>query len=772
VAYQPLAAMSTFTINETDGVPSAVILSCAFLGLAFSGFYAYQTSLVLVNPVSKGGKSIFTPLLSQDAEKGFAAAKQSAAAVNQKIAEIGSYISRGANAFLTTEYQYMAVFVVGFAILLLLLLGLTSSQTGSAAWTSATLSTLAFIVGAMTSILCGYIGMAIAVYSNTRTALSARNGWGAAFQTSFKAGAVMGFSLTSIGILILYVLFSLFKLNWPDSTGYEGGRFLTEALAGFGLGGSSVALFCRVGGGIYTKAADVGADLAGKVENGMDEDDPRNPATIADNVGDNVGDIAGMGADLFGSFAEGTCAAMVLTAQSPDLWNSWAAMTLPLQISAAGVVVCIITSLFATNYMIVKDKHTIEKTLKYQLIISTVLMTPVAYWLCYQCLPQEGFSVSTATDVKSWQIWICTISGLWSGLAIGLITEYYTSNTYEPVKEVAQACNTGAATNIIFGLALGYKSTIVPALVIGLTVCISFSCAGMFGIAYAALGILSTLSIGLTIDAYGPICDNAGGIAEMAGMEPEIRECTDALDAAGNTTAAIGKGFAIASALFVSLALSGAFVSSCPGLLDSNGNPTVNILEPRQFAGLLIGAMLPYWFAAYCMKSVGIAALEMVEEVRRQFAIPGILTGETEPEYEKCVAISTKASLKEMIAPGALVIATPIITGYFFGVEALAGLLAGAQVSGVHLAISSSNTGGAWDNAKKYVESGALGEGKGKHSDVHKAAVIGDTVGDPLKDTSGPALNILIKLMAIISLVFAPSFGTKSLLSQLWDKMK
>jgi len=511
-------------------------------------------------------------------------------------------------------------------------------------------------------------------------------------------------------------------------------------------------LFGRVGGGIYTKAADVGADLVGKVERNLPEDDPRNPAVIADNVGDNVGDIAGMGADLFGSFAESACAAMIIAAQSVTLHTSWPALCFPLVLAGAGIVVCILTSFVATHLIPVRSQAEIEPSLKRQILVSTLLMTPTVYVITYFFLP-DTFIIGDKT-VKNWYIFLCVAAGLWSGMVIGYITEYFTSHAYRPVREVAEACETGAATNIIYGLALGYKSTIIPTFALALTIYLSYSLAGMFGIACAALGILSPLSIDLTIDAYGPICDNAGGIAEMSGMPEVVRERTDALDGAGNTTAAIGKGFAIGSAAFVSLALFGAFVTTV-GLSDEG----VDILQPFQFAGLLVGAMLPYWFSAMTMKSVGFAAKEMVKEVRRQFAAhPGILNGTEKPDYAACVEISTKASLKEMILPGALVMLTPLIVGFFFGVEALAGVLAGALVSGVQMAVSSSNTGGAWDNAKKYISGGGMGPEKKKGSDEHKAAVIGDTVGDPLKDTSGPSLNILIKLMAIISLVFAPAF--------------
>ena len=486
-----------------------------------------------------------------------------------------------------------------------------------------------------------------------------------------------------------------------------------------------------------------------------------NPAVIADNVGDNVGDIAGMGADLFGSFAESTCAALVLSSVSSlGADHIGAAMSFPLLISATGIMVCLATTFLATDLRPARVVSEIESTLKQQLVVSTALATPAVGALALVALPSEFtgiFAADPARAVKNWHLFICVATGLWGGLAIGISTEYYTSNRYAPVQDVADACRTGAATDIIFGLALGYQSTIIPCFCIALAIYVSFSLASMYGIACAALGMLTTLATGLAIDAYGPISDNAGGIAEMAAMGDDIRERTDALDAAGNTTAAIGKGFAIGSAALVSLALFGAYVTRA-GITAA----TSSILDPAIFAGLLCGAMLPYWFSAMTMKSVGKAALAMVEEVRRQFnTIPGLMEGTARPDYRTCVEISTAASLSEMIPPGALVMLTPVVVGTLFGTKTLAGVLAGALVSGVQMAVSMSNTGGAWDNAKKYVEAGASEHAAslgGKGSDAHKAAVIGDTVGDPLKDTSGPSINILIKLMAVESLVFAPFF--------------
>jgi inorganic pyrophosphatase len=534
---------------------------------------------------------------------------------------------------------------------------------------------------------------------------------------------------------------------------------MMELIAGYGLGGSSMALFGRVGGGIYTKAADVGADLVGKVEQGLEEDSPNNPATIADNVGDNVGDVAGMGADLFGSLAESTCAALVIASQTPSLREAgWGAVCFPLAITSTGILVCLASSFVATHFYPVVSENLIERALRLQLIITTFGIVPVSYIVAHWFLPAvfhiEG--VARTHDATASNAALCISAGAVGGLIIGLTTEYYTSKEYGPVKELVHACKTGAATNIIYGLSLGYKSVIAPVFILAAVIYISFELLDLYGVALAAVGMLGNLATGLTIDAYGPVCDNAGGIAEMAELPKEIRAKTDALDAAGNTTAAVGKGFAIGSATLVSLALYGAFVvriRESPAGLGGN----VEILQPLTFSFLLIGSMLPYWFSAMTMKSVGEAAMEMVHEVQRQFEeTPQLLDPNTllRPNYEACVAISTQAALREMVAPAALVLLSPLIAGTFFGVYAVYGLLTGALISGVQLAISMSNTGGAWDNAKKLIE----GTG-GKGTDLHKAAVVGDTVGDPLKDTSGPALNILMKLMAIISLVFADYFA-------------
>jgi len=741
---------------HSDAGVIIICLICPFVGLFFSLYYAYLTSLVEIDPETiTNGKGRLLDGENPDLLTQY-----------KKLNKIYTLIYDGAHSFLYAEYKYVSYFVVVFSALIIVVLGATDS------WVNGVFTAIAFLVGSFTSVLCGLIGMKIGVYANARVTVAAQRSLAEAFKVSFQAAIVMGFVLCSMAILNLFVLIYLFRLYYSNAfSDQKETQSLFEAIAGYGLGGSCIGLFGRVGGGIYTKAADVGADLVGKNQADLPEDDPRNPAVIADNVGDNVGDIAGMGADLFGSFAESTCAALVIGSQG-GLWSEWRYLAFPLTISAGGLIVCFITSFFATHFTAVDEDAKIETALKNQLLISTILMSPVLYLLSYAFLP-ETCDVGNLENVKYWHICICGLCGLWSGLIIGYITEYYTSASYTPVREVSKSCSEGgAATNVIYGLALGYLSVIVPVICLAVTTYVAHILAGFYGIAIAALGILSTLSIGLTIDAFGPICDNAGGIAEMAGFDEQTRDRTDALDAAGNTTAAIGKGFAIGSAALVSLALFSGFITLAKDgfIVKETGELTVNILKPWPFSGLLVGAMLPYWFTAMTMKSVGTAASAMVLEVQRQWREnPNILRENgDEPDYHKCIQISTDASLKEMFAPGALVMLSPLVVGFLFGVQALAGLLAGALVSGVQMAISQSNTGGAWDNAKKYIESGKLKyidengveQAYQKRSDTHKAAVVGDTVGDPLKDTSGPAINILIKLMAIISLVFGRAFPT------------
>ncbi|EMY70305.1 sodium-translocating pyrophosphatase [Leptospira vanthielii] len=665
-----------------------------------------------------------------------------------KLKEISAAIAEGAMAFLLREYRVILLFISFMTVLIYLLLDNPKTEFNEGIYTA-----VAFVSGALISCLSGFIGMKIATAGNVRTAQAAKTSLSKAFRVAYDSGAVMGFGLIGLAVLGMIGLFLLF-------TGTNVGvakHILMESLAGFGLGGSSVALFGRVGGGIYTKAADVGADLVGKVEKGIPEDDPRNPATIADNVGDNVGDIAGMGADLFGSAAEATCAALVIGATASALADNNSALLYPLLISAIGIPASLITTFFAR----VKENGNVERVLKFQLWISTFIVAAALYFVT-DIFMIDSFQIGDKTITK-WNVYTSVALGLFAGMFIGWITEIYTSHSYKPVREVADACETGAATNIIYGLALGYKSTVVPVILLVIVIVVSNILAGMYGIAIAAIGMISTIAIGLTIDAYGPVSDNAGGIAEMAELGKDVRDRTDTLDAAGNTTAAVGKGFAIGSAALTSLALFAAFITRTQNASKEMGEGAVDLtsielLDPLVFGGLLFGAMLPFIFSAMTMKSVGKAALDMVKEVRRQFKeIPGLMEGTAKPEYAKCVDISTSAALREMIPPGLLVLLSPIVVGYLFGVKSLAGLLAGALVSGVVLAISSANSGGAWDNAKKYIEKTAGGKG----SEKHKAAVVGDTVGDPFKDTSGPAINILIKLMAITSLVFAEFFVTK-----------
>lgn len=664
-----------------------------------------------------------------------------------RLKKIHAAIAAGAMAFLKQEYKFMAIFMVVFAAIIAVLIDdHHTDYVNEGIYTA-----VAFIFGAVISIASGYIGMKIATAGNARTTVSANQSLSDAFNMALHSGSVMGFALVSLASLGLLLIYLGLKYVMPAELP---SHILMEVIAGFGLGGSAIALFARVGGGIFTKAADVGADLVGKVEAGIPEDDPRNPAVIADNVGDNVGDVAGMGADLFGSCAESTCAAMVISAIA--FAGNVDALLFPIVISAIGIPVSLLTILMVR----VKTEEQVGPALKRMLIISSVLMAIAMYFVTMQLVPAE-FMIAGA-EYTNMGVYLCFLTGLVAGLVVGLLTEYYTSDAYKPVREVAESCQTGTATNIIFGLALGYKSSVGPYLAIGVSIYLPWILAGMYGVAIASLGMLGTLVIALTIDAYGPVADNAGGIAEMAGMEEHVRKRTDVLDAAGNTTAAMGKGFAIGAAILTSLALFAAFLTRADLLLKEEHGPefdllgSINLLDPMVFTGLFIGAVLPALFTAMTMKSVGSAAYKMIEEVRRQFReIPGIMEGKGEPNYEQCVAISTQAAIREMIAPGILIMGAPLVTGFLFGIQATAGLLAGSLVAGGVLAISASNSGGAWDNAKKYIEAGNLG---GKGTDNHKAAVVGDTVGDPLKDTSGPSLNILIKLSAILSLVFVPFF--------------
>ena len=660
---------------------------------------------------------------------------------SERLRFIHTAIAEGAMAFLKQEYKFMTIFMVGFGILIFLAI----DDQHTPQYNEGLYTALAFLFGGLISVASGYIGMKVATAGNARTTVSAKQSISKAFDVAINSGAVMGFALVglaTLGLVVVYVVMS----SLMSELGPENNHILMEVIAGFGLGGSTIALFARVGGGIFTKAADVGADLVGKVEQGIPEDDPRNPAVIADNVGDNVGDVAGMGADLFGSCAESTCAAMVISAAA--FATNTDALLYPILISAVGIPISLLTKLLVS----VKKEDDVAPALMKLLIISSALMAVVMYFVTLAMVPADfAIGENTYSNVG---VYFCFLSGLVSGLAVGLLTGYYTSEKYAPVQEVAKSCETGVATNIIYGLALGYKSTVLPYICIAISIFVSWELAGMYGVAIASLGMLGTLVIALMIDAYGPVADNAGGIAEMVGLESEVRRRTDVLDSAGNTTAAIGKGFAIGAAILTSLALFAAFITISEKL--SGEAFTMSLLNPLVFTSVFIGAVLPFLFTAMTMKSVGKAAFAMIEEVRHQFrTIPGIMEGTGKPDYAKCVAISTQAALKEMIAPGVLIMGTPLVVGYLFGVEAVAGVLAGSLVCGGVLAISASNSGGAWDNAKKYIEAGNLG---GKGSEEHKAAVVGDTVGDPLKDTSGPSLNILIKLSAILSVVFAPFF--------------
>lgn len=669
---------------------------------------------------------------------------------NDRMKEISGHIADGAMAFLKAEYKIMLYFVVIVSILL----GVMGASNANSHWSIG----LAFIVGAILSALAGFIGMKIATKANVRTAEAAKTSLSKALKVSFTGGSVMGMGVAGLAVLGLGALYLIIKQIFAPGSPVDSHEMekTIEILTGFSLGAESIALFARVGGGIYTKAADVGADLVGKVEAGIPEDDPRNPATIADNVGDNVGDVAGMGADLFGSYVATVLATMVLGREtfSQDAFGGYAPILLPMLIAGTGIIFSMIGTLFVKIADQTElDTAPVQNALNLGNWGSIVLTAVFSYFLVNYLLPET--MTLRGHEFTKMGVFGAIIVGLIVGTLMSIITECYTAMGKRPVKSIVKQSSTGHATNIIGGLSVGMESTLLPILVLAGGIYGSFLCAGLYGVAIAAAGMMATTAMQLAIDAFGPIADNAGGIAEMSELPKEVRERTDILDAVGNTTAATGKGFAIASAALTALALFAAFV----GIAGIDG---IDIYRADVLAGLFVGAMIPFIFSSLAITAVGQAAMAMVEEVRRQFReIPGILEGKATPEYEKCVAISTDASIKKMLLPGAIAIVSPLLVGFIFGPEVLGGFLAGATVSGVLMGMFQNNAGGAWDNAKKSFEKGVdiNGQTYYKGSEPHKASVTGDTVGDPFKDTSGPSMNILIKLMSIVSLVIAPTLA-------------
>lgn len=675
---------------------------------------------------------------------------------NDRMKEISTYIAEGAMAFLRAEWKILTYFVVIAAVLLAFM----GTRNPNSHWGIA----VAFIIGAFFSALAGYIGMRIATKANVRTAQAARTSLSKALAVSFTGGSVMGLGVAGLAVLGLGGLFIILKMVFAPDAAVDSVEMVRtiEVLTGFSLGAESIALFARVGGGIYTKAADVGADLVGKVEAGIPEDDPRNPATIADNVGDNVGDVAGMGADLFGSYVATVLATMVLgqETESIDNFGGLAPILLPMLIAGIGIIFSIIGTLFVR----ISDSAgintvNVQKALNMGNWGSIILTALACIGLVHYILPET--MILRDFEFTKWGVLGAIGVGLLVGTLMSIITEYFTAMGKRPVLSIVRQSGTGHATNVIGGLAVGMESTFLPILVLAGGIWGSYECAGLYGVAIAAAGMMATTAMQLAIDAFGPIADNAGGIAEMSELPKDVREKTDVLDAVGNTTAATGKGFAIASAALTALALFAAYV----GVINHNGFAMegIDIYKAKVLASLFIGGMIPFIFSSLAIRAVGQAAMAMVEEVRRQFkSIPGIMEGTGKPEYDKCVAISTEASIKKMMLPGAIAILAPLIIGFLLGPEALGGFLAGATVSGVLMGMFQNNAGGAWDNAKKSFEKGVdiNGINYKKGSDPHKAAVTGDTVGDPFKDTSGPSMNILIKLMSIVSLVIAPTLAS------------
>ncbi len=676
---------------------------------------------------------------------------------NDRMKEIAAYIAEGAMAFLKAEYKVLAYFVVIAAILLAVM----GNSSANSSWMIA----VAFIIGAFFSAFAGFIGMRIATKANVRTAHAARTSLSKALAVSFGGGSVMGLGVAGLAVLGLGSLFIALKMIFAPTAAVDSAEMekVIEVLTGFSLGAESIALFARVGGGIYTKAADVGADLVGKVEAGIPEDDPRNPATIADNVGDNVGDVAGMGADLFGSYVATVLATMVLgreTSSAGDQFGGMAPILLPMLIAGVGIVLSMIGTLFVR----ISDSAGVSTSAVQRALnmgnYGSIVLTAIACFFMVNGILPETMSLRGHEFSRN-GVFYAILVGLAVGTLMSMITEYYTAMGKRPVLSIIRQSATGGATNIIGGLAVGMESTFLPILVLAGGIYAAHACAGLYGVAIAAAGMMATTAMQLAIDAFGPIADNAGGIAEMSELPKEVREKTDILDAVGNTTAATGKGFAIASAALTSLALFAAYV----GVVEKNGfalNDAINIYHADVLAGLFVGAMIPFIFSSLAIRAVGEAAMSMVEEVRRQFReIKGIMEGTGKPEYDKCVAISTQASLKKMMLPGAIAICSPLLMGFILGPEVLGGFLAGATVSGVLMGMFQNNAGGAWDNAKKSFEKGVEINGQMyyKKSEPHKASVTGDTVGDPFKDTSGPSMNILIKLMSIVALVIAPTIA-------------